>query len=77
MKKRKLFGFIETDPKILFHYLPLVGVVIAGYYISTSLGLMELVKTNAVLGWSALVLLYYITLLIGDNLIHTYIIHKD
>lgn len=67
---KKLFGFISKEPLILFHYLPLVGVVIFAYYQSVWLNLMSLVQTKPLAGWLALIGLYYINLLIGDQLIH-------
>ena len=73
---KKLFGFINKSPLNWFHYLPLVGVIIFAYYQSIWLGLMDLVKTNPVAGWSWLIALYYLNLLIGDNLIH-FIIGED
>lgn len=67
---KKFLGFISTKPFDLFHYLPLVGFVILGYYLSVWLNLMELVVSNPVLGWVSLVSVYYVVLLLGDNLIH-------
>lgn len=71
----KLFGFINTKPKLLFHYLPLTGIVFLAHFLSVNkyFDLETLTKTEPVLGWSALVLWYYIFLLIGDNLIHSII----
>lgn len=68
---KKLFGFIDKRPLIWFHYLLLVGIVILGYFLSKWIGLMGLTETNKVLGWILLIILYYILLLVGDNLIHT------
>lgn len=70
MAKKKLFGFIEKDPLIWFHYIPLVGIVVFTYFLSQWLGLMELVENNAVFGWSLLLALYYVMLLVGDQLVH-------
>lgn len=67
---KKFLGFIDTKAFSIFHYLPLVGVVIIGYYLSVWLNLMELVISNPLLGWTSLIALYYFVLLIGDNLIH-------
>jgi hypothetical protein len=68
---KKLLGFIDTRPHILFHYLPLVGFVILGYYLTVYLGLMQLVQNEPILGWTSLIAVYYIVLLIGDQFIHS------
>jgi hypothetical protein len=77
MKKKYLFGFIDLNSKIMFHYIPLVGFVFLTYYFSVWLGLMDLIKVNPKLGWTLLFLLYYVVLNVGDNFVHRYIIHKD
>lgn len=76
---KKFLGFIETNPLILFHYIPLVGVVFLAHYLSTNslFNLETLTQTNPILGWSLLGLWYYLFLMIGDNFVHTYIIHKS
>jgi hypothetical protein len=74
--KKKFLGFIRKEPLIWFHYLPLTGVVILAYLESVLLGLMNLVKENPVKGWFFLILLYYLNLFIGDQIIH-YLIKKD
>lgn len=72
---KKLLGFINTKPKILFHYIPLTGVVFLAHYLSVNkyFNLETAVQANTVLGWATLALWYYAFLLIGDNLIHTII----
>jgi hypothetical protein len=79
MAKKKLFGFIETDPRILFHYLPLVGVVFLAHWTSVNplFNLESLTQTNPILGWSLLTAWYYLWLNVGDNFIHTFVIHKS
>lgn len=67
---KKLFGFINTKALLLFHYFPLTAFVFLAYWLSVKLKLMELVASNPVLGWTSLFLLYYLVLLIADNLIH-------
>jgi len=70
---KKLFlGFIEKDPFIWFHYLPLVGVVFLAHYLSVNplFNLESLTQSNPALGWSLLAVWYYLFLLIGDQLVH-------
>ena len=69
--KSKFLGFIEKDTFTILHYIPLVGAVFGGYYLSVWLNLMELVVSNPVLGWTSLAGLYYFVLLIVDQLVHT------
>jgi hypothetical protein len=70
---KKILNFINPKPLIWFHYIPLVGCVFLGYWLSNILNLMFLIKSNPILGWFSLFMLYYIVLLIGDNLIHAII----
>lgn len=67
---KKLFGFINTSPKIWFHYLPLVGVVFLAHWTSMKLGVEALTITKPILGWTILVAWYYVFLLVFDNFIH-------
>lgn len=65
---KKLFNFIETDPLILFHYIPLIGVIIGWYFFSNWLGIMNIQdKTTQ---WLSIIGTLYLFLLIGDNLMH-------
>ena len=67
-----LFGFIEKDPIIWFHYLPLVGIVFLAHYLSVNkfFNLEALTQTNPILGWFLLAGWYYVFLLLGDQLVH-------
>lgn len=76
---KKLFGFIDKDPLIWFHYLPLVGIIFLAHWLSANrfFNLETLIQTKPALGWPLIILWYYAWILIGDNFIHTYIIRKD
>ncbi len=67
---------LSKKPLIWFHYLLLIGIIILAYFESKWLGLMNLTKTNQTLGWILLILLYYINISIGDQLIH-YVLRVD
>jgi hypothetical protein len=69
---KKLLGFIDRNPLLLFHYLPLTVIVFLAHYFSVNkfFNLETLTQTNPILGWSLLTIWYYVFLLIGDNLIH-------
>lgn len=67
--KKKLLGFIETDPFILFHYIPLIAVIfLANLLFNILIAPREFmhgyISLAVLIGW------YYIFLLVGDQLIH-------
>lgn len=69
----KLFlGFIDSRPKIIFHYIPLVLTIFLAHYLSTNrlFNLETLTQTNPVLGWTLLGLWYYLFVFLEDNLFH-------
>lgn len=73
---KKFLGFIDKKPLIIFHYLPLTGVVFLAHYLSNNrfFNLENLAQySNPYYGWALLFVWYYIFLLLGDNLIHTII----
>ena len=68
----KLFGFIDKRPLIIFHYLPLTGVVFLAHYLSVNrfFNLEYISPYLPVVSWLKLAAWYYLFLLVGDNLIH-------
>lgn len=68
--KRKFLGIFDRRPLIWFHYVPLVGIVTLTYFESVWLNLMTIVNSHPLLGWPAILLLYYVNLSIGDQLVH-------
>lgn len=67
-----LLGFIDVRPKIILHYIPLVGSIFLAHYLSVNklFNLESLTQTNPALGWSLLFLWYYAFAFLEDNLFH-------
>ena len=72
MKQKLLLGFIDVRPKIILHYIPLVGTIFLAHYLSTNkfFNLETLTQTSPILGWFLLGLWYYVFVFLEDNLFH-------
>jgi len=61
---------LSKKPLIWFHYVLLMAFIVFAYFQTVWFGIMNLLNTNLVLGWFLLIVVYYINISIGDQLIH-------